>query len=101
MSDAVIVQPKAPAPKTAGVTVANIKVKAPPAELVREPMVNNLRSPGWISDAIAGVAEGKTPLWWWCALVPSVVLMITCFTMVIYLLSVGVGVWGPGHPVMW
>ncbi|MDB6067758.1 MAG: hydrogenase [Pedosphaera sp.] len=101
MSDAVIVQPKAPAPKTAGVTVANIKVKAPPAELVREPMVNNLRSPGWISDAIAGVAEGKTPLWWWCALAPSVVLMITCFTMVIYLLSTGVGVWGPGHPVMW
>ena len=23
------------------------------------------RSIGWISDRIAGVAEGKTPLWWW------------------------------------
>jgi molybdopterin-containing oxidoreductase family membrane subunit len=30
-----------------------------------------------------------------------VVLMLTCFSMITYLLSIGVGVWGPGHPVMW
>ncbi len=47
---------------------AGIKVQAPPRELQREPMVANQRSPGWISDAIAGVAEGKTPVWWWMRL---------------------------------
>ncbi|MDB6017088.1 MAG: hydrogenase [Pedosphaera sp.] len=78
-----------------------LQIKAPPAELQREPLVTNQRSIGWISDAIAGVAEGKTPTWWWIAFVPSVVLMTTCFTMIAYLMSVGVGVWGPGHPVMW
>src|SRR5882672_8134723 len=81
--------------------VAGIVVKAPPAELEREPMVANQRSIAWISDAIAGVAEGKTPKWWWQAFVPSVIMMTVCFSMVIYLVSVGVGVWGPGHPVMW
>ncbi|MDB6108410.1 MAG: hydrogenase [Pedosphaera sp.] len=78
-----------------------LEIKAAPAELQREPMVANQRSLGWISDAIAGVAEGKTPRWWWIAFVPSVTLMLTCFTMILYLMSVGVGVWGPGHPVMW
>src|SRR5580698_4172154 len=81
--------------------VANIPVKAPPRELEREPLVRHQRSPGWISDAIAGVAEGKTPLWWWIAFVFNVALMSVCFSMIFYLLSVGVGVWGPGHPVMW
>src|ERR1700722_20002483 len=78
-----------------------IPVQAPPRELEREPLIANNRSPGWISDAIAGVAEGKTPGWWWCAFIPSVLLMSVCFTMILYLMSVGVGVWGPGHPVMW
>ena len=27
--------------------------------------------------------------------------MSVCFSMIAYLMSVGVGVWGPGHPVMW
>src|SRR5271168_3120071 len=81
--------------------VANIVVKAPPRELQREPLVAHQRSPGWISDAIAGVAEGKTPMWWWIAFLPSVTMMTVCFTMVLYLMSTGVGVWGLGHPVMW
>jgi Ni/Fe-hydrogenase subunit HybB-like protein len=76
-------------------------VKAPPPELQRLPLVSNQRSIGWISDAIAGVAEGKTPMWWWIAFLPSVTMMTVCFSMILYLMSVGVGVWGPGHPVMW
>jgi Ni/Fe-hydrogenase subunit HybB-like protein len=76
-------------------------VKAPPPELQRVPLVSNQRSIGWISDAIAGVAEGKTPMWWWIAFLPSVTMMTVCFSMILYLMSVGVGVWGPGHPVMW
>ncbi len=73
----------------------------PPRELERLPLVANNRSLGWISDAVAGVAEGKTPKWWWPAFVVSVLMMTLCFSMIAYLMSTGVGVWGLGHPVMW
>ena len=82
-------------------TVGDLRVQAPPRELEREPLVRNQRSPGWISDAIAGVAEGKTPRWWWCAFIPSVTFLTIMLCMILYLMSVGVGVWGPGHPIMW
>ena len=42
------------------------------------PLVANNRSIGWISDAIAGVAEGKTPLWWWACFIPSVLACACC-----------------------
>src|SRR5687768_3642369 len=64
-----------------------------PPELERQPLVLNQRPFGWISDHIAGVAEGKTPLWWWIAFVPSFILMVVCFSCVAYLISTGVGVW--------
>ena len=73
----------------------------PPAELERKPLVENLHSFGWISDRIAGVAEGKTPTWWWAAFLPSVGLMLMCFMMIGYLISTGVGVWGVNHPIGW
>jgi Ni/Fe-hydrogenase subunit HybB-like protein len=76
-------------------------VKAPPKALQKEPLVAHQRSIGWLSDAIAGVAEGKTPKWWWIAFIPSFTMMTVCFSMILYLMSVGVGVWGPNHPVMW
>ena len=44
---------------------ASLKLQPPPPELAREPLVAHQRSIGWISDAVAGVAEGKTPKWWW------------------------------------
>ena len=72
-----------------------------PKELVREPLVLNQRPLGWISDHISGVAEGKTPKWWWAAFVPSFLIMLVCFTMVLYLMSTGVGVWGLMIPVGW
>jgi molybdopterin-containing oxidoreductase family membrane subunit len=78
-----------------------ITVPLPPAELMREPLVNNNRSIGWISDRIAGIAEGKTPVWWWVAFVPSFLLMCMLGSMLAYKCSVGVGVWGNNHPVMW
>lgn len=83
--------------------VAKLEVPCPvpPPELERVPLVANQRSLGWISDAVAGVAEGKTPKWWWPAFIVSVVMMCLCFAMVTYLMSTGVGVWGLGHPVMW
>jgi molybdopterin-containing oxidoreductase family membrane subunit len=72
-----------------------------PAELERIPLVSNQRNLGWISDAIAGIVEGKTPKWWWAAFIPSVVLMIVCFSCITYLMSTGVGVWGLMIPVAW
>ena len=72
-----------------------------PKELEREPLVLNQRSLGWLSDQIAGVAEGKTPKWWWYAFVPSVLIMSVCFAMIVYLMSTGVGVWGLQIPVAW
>ena len=81
--------------------VDTLKLENPPAELVREPLVQNFRSPGWISDAIAGVSEGKTPLWWKLSFGISVTMMTVCFSLITYLVSTGVGVWGLGHPVMW
>jgi molybdopterin-containing oxidoreductase family membrane subunit len=82
-------------------TTTALNVQAAPAELARVPLVANRRSIGWISDQIAGVAEGKTPWWWWAAFVPSIILLVTCFSLIAYLVSAGTGVWGLGHPVMW
>jgi molybdopterin-containing oxidoreductase family membrane subunit len=81
--------------------VTDLKMQAPPAELERIPLVSNRRSPGWISDRIAGVAEGKTPTWWWMAFIPSVCLLGVLVGALTYMVATGVGVWGPGHPAMW
>ena len=55
-------------------TTSAIQVSAPPPELERIPLVANQRSPGWITDKVAGIVEGKTPAWWWWAFIPSVLL---------------------------
>jgi len=80
---------------------SELKLQAPPVELEREPLVANQRSPGWISDRVAAIVEGKTPLWWWAAFVPSFLAMGMLGAMLIYQISTGVGVWGNSHPVMW
>jgi molybdopterin-containing oxidoreductase family membrane subunit len=69
--------------------------------LAREPLVLNQRSPGWLSDTVAGVVEAKTPLWWWISFGISFPTMIMCFSLIAYLIGTGVGVWGNMHPVMW
>lgn len=76
-------------------------VVPPPAELEREPLVHHQRSFAWISDKIAGIAEGKTPRWWWIAMVISVGGMLMMFGMVAYLIATGVGVWGLNQPTAW
>lgn len=78
-----------------------IKLADPPPELARVPLVLNDRSPAWITDKIAGVIEGKTPRWWWIAFGISLGMMVMCFSMITYLISTGVGVWGLRRPVMW
>lgn len=45
----------------------DFQIVAPPPELARVPLVANQRGLGWLSDAVAGLTEGKTPRWWWIA----------------------------------
>ena len=63
-----------------------------PKELEREPLVLNKRSLGWLSDAIGGIAETKTPTWWWILFIPSVLLATFMFSLIFYLMTTGVGV---------
>jgi Ni/Fe-hydrogenase subunit HybB-like protein len=80
---------------------SQIKVPVPPPELQRIPLVANNRSFGWISDRVAAVTEGRAPLWWWAAFIPSFLCLCLLGAMLIYQVSTGVGVWGNQHPVMW
>ena len=80
---------------------ATLTVHGPPKELEREPLVANQRGPGWLSDTIAGIAEGKAPKWWWVAFIISSTTLVVCVSLILYLMSTGVGVWGLNHPVMW
>ncbi len=79
----------------------------PPAQpgsttsLARVPLVANQRSPGWLSDKIAGLAEGPAPRWWWQAFAVSLLATALGVALVIHLMTTGVGVWGVSHPVMW
>jgi Ni/Fe-hydrogenase subunit HybB-like protein len=87
--------------QTVVTTDAPVVVHRTPVELERQPLVLNQRPFGWISDHIAGVAEGKTPLWWWIAFIPAFTLMMVGVMCVTYLISTGVGVWGLMIPVAW
>jgi hypothetical protein len=78
-----------------------VKIAAPPAELEREPLVLNNRSLGWISDRIAGICENQMPKWWLPTFIISVLGTIMMFSMLVYLVTTGVGVWGLNQPVDW
>ena len=55
--------------------VSNLTVPVTPPELARIPLVQNNRSFGWISDRVTAITEGKAPLWWWAAFIPSASLL--------------------------
>jgi len=76
-------------------------VPQPPPELQRVPLVANNRSFGWISNQVAGLCEGKAPMWWWVMFVPSFLALCMLGFMLSYQVSTGVGVWGNMRPVMW
>jgi len=82
-------------------TAALPAIPVPPKELQREPLVLHNRPFHYITDAIAGIAEGKAPLWWWASFIPSAILMLVGASMLAYQVSTGVGVWGLMIPVAW
>jgi Ni/Fe-hydrogenase subunit HybB-like protein len=73
----------------------------PPKELARPPMVLNERGLNWITEAIAGICEKPMPKWWWPAFIISAGGMTMMFTLIAYLISTGVGVWGLNNPACW
>ncbi|NLT69407.1 MAG: polysulfide reductase NrfD [Verrucomicrobiaceae bacterium] len=86
----------------ANTKTANTAVHPSEAEgVVREPLVLNNRSLGWITDRICGIVENRQPFVWWVLFVPSVVLFGCLVFSLVYLVSTGVGVWGMNHPVAW
>ncbi len=74
---------------------------SPAKVLLREPLVLNNRSYGWITDRIAGIVEKPQPKIWWYIFIPSVMLFLVMASLFGYLISTGVGVWGNQHPVSW
>ena len=78
-----------------------LNLQPPPPGLERLPLVTNNRSIGWISDQVSMIVEGKTPLWWWAAFIPSISALGMLGAMLLYQISTGVGVWGNCHPIMW
>src|ERR1022692_4064635 len=81
--------------------VINKNLPEVPVELQRIPLVRNNRSIGWLSDRICSINEGKLPIWWWAAFIPSVLALGMLGVMLGYQITTGVGVWGNQHPVMW
>lgn len=81
---------------------ANTAVHPTEAEgVVREPLVLNNRSLGWITDRICGIVENRQPFIWWVLFVPAVMLFLCLVFSLVYLVSTGVGVWGMNQPVAW
>ena len=69
--------------------------------MVREPLVQNNRSMAWITDKVAGIVEGKTPLWWWISVLITGTIAVLVPIFISYLVATGVGVWGNNNPIMW
>jgi len=83
-------------------TAIPLKSLVPPAELRRGLQVPAHHSLGWLTDHLTAMPEGKTPLWWWVLFIPAAFCAAVVLpTMLIYLISTGVGVWGNNVPVAW
>ena len=84
------------------IQLEELKKLAPPAELRRAPVVENNRGLGALTDQLAKFAEGKCPRWWLILFSISAFCATVILPMaIVYKISVGVGVWGNNHPVMW
>jgi molybdopterin-containing oxidoreductase family membrane subunit len=71
------------------------------ALLKRRPLVTNGRGYAWITEHISQIVEGKTPAWWWTAVLITGAVSALVPLLLGYLVLTGVGVWGLNHPVGW
>ncbi len=72
-----------------------------PAELRREPLVNNHRNLTWITEKVSTIVESSTQKWWWIAFLITSPIALLGLCCIVYQISNGVGVWGENHPNGW
>ena len=70
----------------------------PPRE---EPLVLGEQDFGTITDSVCRIAEYKANRIWWAAFGFSVFWMMVMVALIVYLVAVGIGVWGLNVPVGW
>jgi Ni/Fe-hydrogenase subunit HybB-like protein len=54
-----------------------------------------------ITEAVSRVSETPAPRGWWMLFLPSLALLGLMVSSIVYLLAVGIGVWGNNAPVFW
>ncbi len=54
-----------------------------------------------VTETVATIPFRKPPVWWYVAFTISVALLLLMLTMIGYLVTTGVGVWGNNQPVGW
>ena len=69
---------------------------------LRQPVVDGNQSLSSITETVCGIVERPTvPRAWYVAFAVSSSLTLMLFSMVVYLIATGVGVWGNNSPVFW
>ena len=54
-----------------------------------------------VTEAVCRLTEEKAPRGWWVLFLPSVALLGLMLSCIVYLLSMGIGVWGNNTPAYW
>ncbi len=67
----------------------------------RAPLVLGGKDFGRVTEAVAGIAERKTPLAWYVAMAVSLSLLGLLGICIFLLFTTGVGVWGNNQPNAW
>ncbi|MEM9290904.1 MAG: NrfD/PsrC family molybdoenzyme membrane anchor subunit [Acidobacteriota bacterium] len=81
--------------------MAVIEQPYPSSRPADEPLVGPGNDHGTVTDRIAGVVFGKTPLWWFGIFAFAGGLLTLLGYSVVYLLFTGTGIWGLNIPVGW
>ena len=72
-----------------------------PLAQVSPPLIEGAPTRAEVTDAVAGVAENKTPRNWYVAISISGAMTVMLVAMLSYEVFTGVGVWGNNSPVYW
>jgi len=67
----------------------------------RAPLVLNHTEFGFVTDTVCGVVERTTPRAWYIAFAAALTMTGVLLSMIAYLFTTGVGVWGLQVPVGW
>ena len=67
----------------------------------RQPLVLGGLDFAGITHSVTRIAYDRPALWWWAMFIPSVLLAGMFFSLIGYLVTTGVGVWGNNQPNAW